>query len=113
MLVWHARRTGRPIVWALAARCQGLLAPDELFEPFFRTALRWHAQAGRPFEHARTQLCFGERLQRAKRRAKARDQLQAAWKIFIGLGARPWEEHSRAEIAATGLHLSPNPAGPH
>ena len=28
------------------------------------TALRWHVQAGRPFDLARTQLCFGERLRR-------------------------------------------------
>jgi DNA-binding CsgD family transcriptional regulator len=112
LLDWHARRTGRPIVWALAARCRGLLAPDDLFEQSFHTALRWHAQAGRPFEHARTLLCFGERLRRGRRRAKSREQLQAAWKIFIGLGARPWEERCRAEIAATGLRLAPAQQAP-
>ena len=107
LLDWHARRTDRAIAYALAARCRSLLAPDDTFEQSFSTALRWHAQAGRPFECARTQLCFGERLRRAKQRARAREQLQAAWKIFSDLGARPWEERCRAEIAASGLRLAP------
>jgi DNA-binding CsgD family transcriptional regulator len=107
LLDWHARRTDRAIVWAFSARCRGLLAPDDTFEHLFRTALSRHAQAQRPFERARTQLCFGERLRRAKQRAKARTQLQAAWKTFSGLGARPWEARCRAEIAASGLRLAP------
>ena len=107
LLDWHARRTDRAIARALAARCRGLLAPDETVEQSFTTALGWHAKAGRPFECARTQLCFGERLRRAKQRARAREQLQAAWRIFSGLGARPWEERCRAEITASGLRLAP------
>ena len=107
LLDWHADRTGRPIARALAARCRGLLAPDDAFEREFAAALSWHAQACRPFELARTQLCFGERLRRAKRRAMAREQLQAARTIFISLGATPWEERCRAEIAASGLRLAP------
>jgi DNA-binding CsgD family transcriptional regulator len=107
LLDWHARRTDRAIAWALAAHCRGLLAPEGAFEHAFEIALRWHAQAARPFERARTQLCFGERLRRAKQRAKAREQLHAAWKVFIGLGAHPWEERCRAEIAASGLRLAP------
>ena len=112
LLDWHARRTDRAIAWALAAHCRSLLAPDDTFEQQFRTALHWHVQAGRPFEHARTQLCFGERLRRTKQRAKAREQLQAAWKIFSGLDARPWEERCRAEVAASGLRLAPAPQSP-
>lgn len=107
LLDWHAGRTGRPIARALAARCRGLLAPAEAFEPEFASALHWHAEAARPFELARTQLCFGQRLRRVRQRAKAREQLQAAWKIFSSLGARPWEQRCRAEIAASGLHLAP------
>ena len=112
LLDWHARRTDRPIVWAFGARCRALLAPDDKFERMFHTALRWHAQADRPFECARTQLCYGERLRRAKQRAKARAQLQSAWKIFSGLGARPWEERCRVEIAASGLRLAPAKQAP-
>lgn len=107
LLDWHARRTDRAIAYALTARCRGLLAPDDTFEQSFTTALRWHSRASRPFECARTQLCFGERLRRAKQRAKAREQLRAAWKIFSELSARPWEERCRAEITASGLRLAP------
>jgi ATP/maltotriose-dependent transcriptional regulator MalT len=107
LLDWHARRTDRAIAWALATRCRGLLASDTAFEQLFDTALHWHAQTGRPFEYARTQLCFGERLRRVKQRAKARKQLQAAWKTFSDLGARPWGERCCAEIAASGLRLTP------
>ncbi|HYK67412.1 MAG TPA: hypothetical protein VEV45_05665, partial [Streptosporangiaceae bacterium] len=60
LIEWHARRTDRAIVWALTAHCNGLLAPDDRFEQIFQVALRWHAQAGRPFELARTQFCLGE-----------------------------------------------------
>lgn len=34
-------------------------------------------------------------------------QLQAAWKTFRDLGAVPWEQRCRAEIAASGLRLAP------
>jgi len=101
-LEWHAARTSRPIVLALAARCRGLTTPDG-FEKHFTDALRWHHTAARPFEHARTQLCYGERLRRAKQRTAARAQLNAAWRTFQRLGATPWAERARAELAATGL----------
>ena len=43
-----------------------------------------------PFEQARTLLCEGEALRRARRPAAARGPLQHALTIFSGLGARPW-----------------------
>ena len=55
-----------------------------------------------PFERARTQLCFGERLRRARRRAEARTQLRAAVAQFDLLGARPWAERARVELRASG-----------
>jgi DNA-binding CsgD family transcriptional regulator len=112
LLGWHAARTGRPIAAALAARCQGLLLTGDTAQECFQTALRWHDQSGRPFERARTQLCFGEHLRRAKRRTKARQQLESAWKTFRALGARRWEERCRTEIAATGVRLAPARSGP-
>jgi DNA-binding CsgD family transcriptional regulator len=112
LLDWHAARTGRPIAAALAARCRALLAAGEPAERCFLAALAWHDQAGRPFERARTQLCFGEHLRRARQRTRARDQLEAAWKTFRALGAGPWEERCRAEIAATGVRLAPAQRGP-
>ena len=55
-----------------------------------------------PFEQARTLLCEGEALRRARRPAASRRPLQHALTIFSGLGARPWAARAMTELAATG-----------
>jgi DNA-binding CsgD family transcriptional regulator len=89
--------------WALAAlaRCRGILAGDGA-EHHFQTALSHHAHDGQPFEKARTQLAYGERLRRDRRRADAREQLSAALEAFERLGAAPWADRARVELRATG-----------
>jgi DNA-binding CsgD family transcriptional regulator len=89
--------------WAIAAaqRCRGMLA-GEGFEACFEAALEWHDRTQTPFERARTQLCFGERLRRARRRSDARSQLRAAVEAFDRLGARLWAERARRELRASG-----------
>ena len=57
---------------------------------------------GGPFELARTQLCYGERLRRNRRRKDARTQLTAAWEGFSRLGATCWTERASGELRATG-----------
>jgi DNA-binding CsgD family transcriptional regulator len=95
---------------ALEARCRGLLADaQEIDEPFER-ALELHANAGNPFERARTQLCYGERLRRARRRADARRHLRDAYVAFERLGAEPWSQRAVAELEATGI--APEPVAP-
>ena len=106
MMVDCTHSASGPLVQALAARCQGLLAGDTDFESYFIVALGMHADSGaRPFETARTQLCFGERLRRARRRRDAREHLQEAWKTFTGLGARSWAKRTAVELAATGINV--------
>lgn len=97
-----AHKTER--TWALAAagRCRGLLAFEDEFEVEFRRALELHDRTPTPFERARTELCFGERLRRAKRRAEAREPLREALQTFERLGAAPWSERARVELAASG-----------
>jgi DNA-binding CsgD family transcriptional regulator len=89
--------------WALAAlaRCRGMLAEKDA-EQHFHTALSHHAHDGQPFEQARTQLAYGERLRRDRRRADAREQLGAALEAFERLGAAPWADRARVELRATG-----------
>ncbi|GAA3340481.1 LuxR family transcriptional regulator [Amorphoplanes nipponensis] len=87
---------------AAAARCGALLAAPEEMDEAFRTALRAPGCALMPFERARTQLCYGERLRRARRRADARGLLQEALETFTRLGAQPWAERARTELRATG-----------
>jgi DNA-binding CsgD family transcriptional regulator len=98
----RADEKGLPWALALAARCRGLLADDALFEQHFVVALHCHAQSSDSFERARTHLCFGERLRRARQRREARRELRVAFDIFDRLDAKPWAERARLELEATG-----------
>ena len=92
-------------LWALAtvARLHGLLGPDDDLDDHFGAALELHEQgAGSAFERARTELLYGERLRRAKRRVEAREHLRSAMELFDGLGAAPWSEQARRELRASG-----------
>ena len=91
--------------WSRAAssRCRGLVSGDSEFEEQFEEALEWHDRAPASFERARTELCFGERLRRTRRRADARAHLRSAWEGFEQLGASAWASRARAELTATGL----------
>ena len=89
--------------WAIAAlhRCRGLLAPAAVFDSEFNEALRHHRLTPTPFELARTELCYGERLRRARRRRDASTHLRSALGTFVQLGATPWAERARRELNAT------------
>jgi len=91
--------------WALAAvaRLHGLLGTDDDLDEHFGAALELHDQgAGSAFERARTELLYGERLRRAKRRVESREHLRSAIELFDGLGAAPWSEQARRELRASG-----------
>jgi DNA-binding CsgD family transcriptional regulator len=90
--------------WALAraARCRGLIAAEGDSDPHFETALALHAQTQDAFETARTHLAYGARLRRERQRVRAREQLRDAIDVFDRLGADPWSEMARTELAATG-----------
>ena len=69
---------------------------------WFEQALRWHDSTPDTFERARSELAYGERLRRARRRSDARAHLRAAFAGFHQLGAEPWAERRALELAATG-----------
>ena len=98
----RAAAVGRVSALAAAARCAGILDTEGLWEDAFEEAVALHARMPTPFEHARTELCYGERLRRARRRADARARLRSALEVFDELGARPWSERARAELRASG-----------
>jgi DNA-binding CsgD family transcriptional regulator len=98
----QAQATGRVSAQAAAARCRGLLAPDDAFEGPFDAALALHELVPTPFERGRTELAYGERLRRAQKRTKARERLQLALQTFDRLGAEPWAERARVELRASG-----------
>jgi DNA-binding CsgD family transcriptional regulator len=98
----EARKTGG--IWAQAAaeRYRGLLATDDLFDSHFAKAISLHERTSTPFERARTELCYGERLRRSGERRRAREQLGNARLTFQQLGATPWGAHAEIELVATG-----------
>jgi DNA-binding CsgD family transcriptional regulator len=98
----QARATGRVSALAAAARCRGILAPDRLYEAFFATALELHERVPTPFERARTELAYGARLRRTRRRTEARERLRSALQTFERLHAGPWAERARKELRASG-----------
>ena len=88
---------------ALVLRGEALLAVDEeAAARGFAAALRLYEKSDRPFDRARTQLLWGERLRRGRRRTEARLPLGAALETFEQLGATPWAERARQELAASG-----------
>lgn len=87
---------------AVAARCAGLLAPDAKLEEWFELSLALHDEDPSPFERARTELCYGERLRRAGKRRAARERLRAALERFERVEALPWAERATSELRATG-----------
>ena len=86
---------------ARAARCQGIVAAED-YDAHFQKAIDLQERSGHAFQHARSLLCYGERLRRAQRRRDARIQLRASIEIFDLLDARPWADRARAELHASG-----------
>ncbi len=97
-----AREKGQPFALALAARAKALVADDRSYVKEFEAAMRHHEDTTDTFEGARTELYFGERLRRMRRRVDARRHLRAALKAFDQLGAAPWAERALAELRASG-----------
>jgi DNA-binding CsgD family transcriptional regulator len=97
-----AEAKGQPWSHARALRAQGMLADEGGFVAAFERAISLHGQTPDAFEAARTRLAFGQRLRRSRNRVLAREQLRTAVDDSDKLGARPWADRARAELAATG-----------
>ena len=106
VLAWLQERadvTGLVYPRAAVARARGVLAHDPAEAgAWFATARLAYEIQPMPFEQARTLLCEGEALRRARRPAASRLPLRHALTIFNGLGARPWAARARTELAAAG-----------
>jgi DNA-binding CsgD family transcriptional regulator len=92
-----------PLIKGMLSRCRAVMAPDgDEAERLFEQALEHHAHQGLAYQIARTQLAYGERLRRERRRIDARSHLRTALDTFEGLGTKLWAERARAELNATG-----------
>ncbi len=75
---------------------------DEEALPMFVKALEVPGAERWPFDFARVQLAYGERLRRARAAMESRGPLSAALSTFSHLGARPWAERAESELRASG-----------
>ena len=105
-----ARETGLPSIssrLALITGGAGALAAtdDDDAIGLFEQALALPGADHWPFDLARVQLLFGERLRRARATTRSRQVLSAAGDTFARLGARPWTERAGNELRATGITI--------
>jgi DNA-binding CsgD family transcriptional regulator len=80
-----------------------IAAADDSAPGLFEAALTIPGAASWPFDFARVQLLYGERLRRARATTQARVSLGAALGIFADLGARPWAQRAASELRAAGM----------
>ena len=80
-----------------------MAAPDDEQIARFNLALDIPDAEHSPFELARVQLAYGERLRRNKDKTQAREQLITARNTFDRIGAAPWSRRADQELRATGL----------
>jgi len=97
-----ARLTGGAWAAAASARYAALLGGNDEIDAQLAAANAAHERIDFTFERARTQLIFGERLRRARRRRDARPLLADAEATFRAQGAVRWADRAAAELAATG-----------
>ena len=107
--VAHADVMGRAALAALSPRlalvslgAAAIANADGNDIELFEQALAIPGAARWPFDAARVQLAYGERLRRARAIAPARRQLSAALETFQRLGAGPWATRASNELRATG-----------
>jgi len=79
-----------------------IAAPGDSGLELFARALALPEVQRWPFDLARVELAFGERLRRARATTESRSHLSAALEIFERLGAKPWIARASQELRATG-----------
>jgi len=91
-----------PRLALLAAGSQAIVAANASAPRLFDDALATPGADRFPFDLARVQLLYGERLRRARATTESRLHLAAALEIFERLGAMPWVARTASELRATG-----------
>jgi hypothetical protein len=107
ILAWleeRAETTGLRYPRIAAARGRAVIEedPSAAQEGFVR-ALSTCEGPPMPFEQARTLLCQGGSLRRARQPAAAREPLRRALMIFRSLGNQPWITRTVTELGAAGV----------
>ncbi|WP_433445872.1 helix-turn-helix transcriptional regulator [Streptomyces sp. CA-142005] len=87
---------------ALVTAAVHAMTSQDQASSLYQRALALPGAAVFPFETARIRLAYGERLRRDHETRAAREQLKEALRVLPELGALPWAERARAELAAAG-----------
>ena len=95
-----------PRLALLAAGAAAIAAPRDSAGELFEEALATRGADAWPFDLARVQLAYGERLRRAQITSESRRQLVAALGTFERIGARPWADRAASELRAAGQTMS-------
>jgi DNA-binding CsgD family transcriptional regulator len=85
----------------LSSTAAAITAPDAAAGDLFERALAVPGADRWPFEVARVNLLYGERLRRLRAVTAARAHLLAASSAFDALGAVPWSQRAATELRAT------------
>lgn len=86
------------------AGAAAMTAADRDHRDLFELALRTPDADRWPFERARIELAYGERLRRSRSSSEARAHLSASKDAFDQLAATPWATRAANELRATGFH---------
>jgi tetratricopeptide (TPR) repeat protein/DNA-binding CsgD family transcriptional regulator len=105
VLVEETRLAGRPSSVAATLRTRSLLAGGDEACAWLDEALRVGEEATGPFERARTDLVYGERLAEESTATRAESMLGAALERFVALGAEPWAERTQKAIRRLGAEV--------
>jgi ATP/maltotriose-dependent transcriptional regulator MalT len=93
---------------ALVEKGSGAIAgPDAAAIPLFEETLAIPGIDRWPFDVARVQLAYGERLRRVRATRQSRLHLNAALQAFERLGATPWSNRAIHELRASGQVRQP------
>jgi DNA-binding CsgD family transcriptional regulator len=91
-----------PRLTLLCTAAMALTAPDEEALALFDRALATEGAQRWPFDLARVQLLYGERLRRIRAVSASRAHLSAALDEFRRLGAPTWADRAATALRATG-----------
>jgi DNA-binding CsgD family transcriptional regulator len=102
----RARAAGTPWALGMLSRSAALLAPDDDAEDLYRRAIEHLGRSRIVPQLGRAYLIYGEWLRRRHRRRDARAALYSACDILDSIGAEAFAGRARAELLATGEHVS-------
>lgn len=83
---------------AKLARVRAFAAAEGHYEAMFGATLSMLDRMPQAFDRARTELAWGERLQRSKRVSEAETHMERALAHFEALGAVGWADRTRGEL---------------